>query len=83
MALVLGFGVIIGVGSGLLAAELALRTVPEFLTTPAAPLSYVPAAAPVIVLLGVAVALLAVAAVTASVLLIRGVSLDQLRETPT
>ncbi len=83
MALVLGFGVIVGVGSGLLAAEVALRTVPEFLTTPAAPLSYVPAAAPVIVLLGVAVALLAVAAVTASVLLIRGVSLDQLRETPT
>ena len=62
---------------------LALRSVPEFLTTPAAPLSYVPAAAPVIVLLGVAVALLAVAAVAASVLLIRGVSLDQLRETPT
>ncbi len=83
MALVLGFGVIIGIGSGLLAAVLALRTVPEFLTTPAAPLSYVPAAAPLVLLLGAAVALLAVAAVTASVLLIRGVSLDQLRETPT
>ena len=83
MAMVLGFGVIIGIGSGLLAAVLALRTVPEFLTTPAAPLSYVPAAAPLVALLGGAVALLAVAAVTASVLLIRGVSLDQLRETPT
>lgn len=83
MALVLGFGVIIGIGSGLLAAVLALRTVPEFLITPAAPLSYVPAAAPLVVLLGGAVVLLAVAAVTASVLLIRGVSLDQLRETPT
>ena len=57
--------------------------VPEFLITPAAPLSYVPAAAPLVVLLGGAVVLLAVAAVTASVLLIRGVSLDQLRETPT
>ena len=83
MALVLGFGVIIGIGSGLLAAVLALRTVPEFLATPAAPLSYVPAAVPLVLLLGVAVALLAAAAVTASVLLIRGVSLDQLRETPT
>jgi predicted lysophospholipase L1 biosynthesis ABC-type transport system permease subunit len=83
MALVLGFGVIIGIGSGLLAAVLALRTVPEFLTTPAAPLSYVPGAAPLVLLLGAAVALLAAAAVTASVLLIRGVSLDQLRETPT
>jgi putative ABC transport system permease protein len=83
MALVLGFGVIIGIGSGLLAAVLALRTVPEFLVTPAAPLSYVPAAAPLVVLLGGAVVLLGFAAVTASVLLIRGVSLDQLRETPT
>ena len=83
MALVLGFGVIIGIGSGLLAAVLALRTVPEFLVTPTAPLSYVPAAAPLVVLLGGAVVLLGVAAVTASVLLIRGVSLDQLRETPT
>ena len=47
------------------------------------PLSYVPAAAPLAVLLGVAAVLLVAAAVTASVLLIRGVSLDQLRETPT
>ena len=72
MALVLGFGVVIGIGSGLLAAVLALRSVPEFLTTPAAPLSYVPAAAPLVLLLGAAAALLAAAAVTASVLLIRG-----------
>ena len=83
MALVLGFGVIIGIGSGLLAAVLALRTVPEFLATPAAPLTYVPAVAPLVLLLGAAVVLLAAAAVSASVLLIRGVSLDQLRETPT
>ena len=83
MALVLGFGVFIGIGGGLLAAVLALRTVPEFVTTPALPLSYVPAAAPLVVLLGVAVVLLAAAAGTASVLLVRGVSLDQLRETPT
>jgi hypothetical protein len=84
MGLVLGFGTVIGVATGLLAAVLALRTVPEFVVTPAVPpLSYAPPATPLVVLLGAAVALLAVVAVTASVLLIRGVSLDQLRETPT
>ncbi|MGH3068655.1 MAG: FtsX-like permease family protein [Streptosporangiaceae bacterium] len=83
MGLVLGFGVFTGIGAGLLAAVLALRTVPEFVTTPALPLSYVPAAAPLVVLLGVAVVLLAAAAGTAGLLLIRSVSLDQLRETPT
>ena len=83
MALVLGFGVFIGIGAGLLAAVLALRTVPEFVTTPALPLSYVPSAAPLVVLLGVAVVLLAAAAGTAGLLLVRSVSLDQLRETPT
>jgi putative ABC transport system permease protein len=83
VALVLGFGVIVGIATGLAAAALALRSVPEFVTTPAAPpLSYVPPAGPLALLLGVAVGLLAAAAVTASVLLIRGVSLDQLRETP-
>ena len=83
MGLVLGFGTVIGVATGLLAAVLALRTVPEFVVTPAVPpLSYVPPAIPLVVLLGSAVALLAVVAVTSSILLIRGVSLDQLRETP-
>ena len=83
MGLVLGFGTVIGVATGLLAAVLALRTVPEFVVTPAVPpLSYVPPAIPLVILLGAAVALLAVVAVTSSILLIRGVSLDQLRETP-
>lgn len=82
MALVLTFGVIIGIAAGLAAAFLVVRTVPEFVTTPAAPLSYAPAVAPLVALLGVAVALLGVAAVTASLLLVRGISLDQLRETP-
>jgi hypothetical protein len=81
MGLVLGFGTVIGVGTGLLAAVLALRTVPEFVVTPAVPpLSYVPPAAP---LVGAAIAVLAVVAVTSSILLVRGVSLDQLRETQT
>jgi putative ABC transport system permease protein len=83
LALVLGFGSIVGVATGLTAAALALRSVPEFITTPAAPpLSYTPSAGPVALLLGAAVGLLIIAAMTASVTLIRGVSLDQLRESP-
>ena len=46
------------------------------------PLSYVPSAGPVALLLGAAAGLLIIASVTASVLLIRGVTLDQLRESP-
>lgn len=83
LALVLGFGSIIGVATGLAAAVLVLRNVPEFISRPAVPpLSYVLPAGPLAVLLGAAAGLLIVAAVTASVLLIRGVSLDQLRESP-
>ena len=81
LALVLGFGSIVGVATGLTAAALALRSVPEFITKPAAPpLSYTPSAVPLALLLGAAVGLLIIAAMTASVTLIRGVSLDQLRE---
>ena len=81
LALVLGFGSIVGIAAGLAAAGLALRSVPEFTTTPSVPpLSYVPSAAPLALLLGGAVGLLIVAAVAASVTLIRGVKLDQLRE---
>ena len=83
LGLVLGFGSVIGAGTGLLAAVVALRSVPEFLTPPPVPaLSYVPSAVPLAVLLGMAAGLLIIAAVTASIMLIRGVSLDQLRETP-
>ena len=63
---------------------LALRTVPEFVTTPAGARAVVRAGRGTAgVLLGVAVVLLAAAAATARLLLIRSVSLDQLRETPT
>jgi putative ABC transport system permease protein len=83
LGLVLGFGSVIGAGTGLLAAVLALRSVPEFLSPPPVPaLSYVPSAAALAVLLGAAAGLLIIAAVTAGIMLIRGVSLDQLRETP-
>jgi putative ABC transport system permease protein len=83
LGLVLGFGSVIGAGTGLLAAVVALPSVPEFLTPPpAATLSYVPSPVPLAVLLGAAAGLLVIAAVTASTMLIRGVSLDQLREAP-
>jgi ABC-type antimicrobial peptide transport system permease subunit len=83
LALILAFGTIIGTATGLAAAVLVLRDVPEFISRPAVPpLSYVPSAGPLALLLGAAAALLVVAAVTASVLLIRGVSLEQLRESP-
>ena len=82
LGLVLGFGAVVGTATGLVAAVIALRSVPEFLATPPAPvLSYTPSAVSLAVLLGSAAALLAIAAVTASAMLIRGVSLDQLRET--
>jgi hypothetical protein len=84
LALVLGFGTVIGVGAGLIAAVVALRSVPEFVHAPAAPpLSYAPSPVPLVLLLGTAAGLLIVASVAASAMLIRGISLDQLRETPT
>ncbi len=82
LCLVLGFGCLIGTGTGLIAAVVALPSVPEFLISPPVPaLSYVPSPVPLAVLLGAAAVLLAIAAVTASVTLIRSISLDQLRET--
>ncbi len=67
LAAVLGFGTIVGIATGLAAAALALRSVPEFITLPAAPpLYYVPSVVPVAVLLGVVVGLLLITAVMAS-----------------
>ena len=83
MALVLGFGASSASARGLLAAVLALRSgarVPQPRRRAAAVLRPVGGAAGL--LLGAAVGLLVIAAVTASIMLIRGVSLDQLRETP-
>jgi putative ABC transport system permease protein len=83
LAVVLGFGSVVGILSGLAGAALVLRSVPEFMSVPAAPpLSYRPPAGPLAALLGAAVALLIVAAVVASTTLIRGIRLEQLREAP-
>ena len=82
--IVLAFGAVIGIGAGLAAAAVVLRDVPEFLTPPAGlPLSTFPPAATLAVVLAGAVAVTLAAAATASVTLVRGVRLDQLREAAT
>jgi putative ABC transport system permease protein len=81
LAVVLGFGVLVGCATGLGAARFVLRSVPEFTSTPTEPtLNYVAAAGPLTLLLGVAAALLAGVAVLSSLALVRGVRADLLRE---
>lgn len=81
IVVVLGFGTVVGTATGLTAARFVLRSVPEFSNPPAEPaLSYVPAAGPVTLVLGVAAALVLLAAVMSSVALIRGVKADLIRE---
>jgi putative ABC transport system permease protein len=83
LAVVLGFGTVVGIAAGLGAAAMVLRALPEFVTNPAAPpLSYVPAVGPLAALLGACVALLAAVAVVLSVTIVGGVQLEQLREAP-
>jgi putative ABC transport system permease protein len=83
LAVVLGFGTIVGIATGFAAAAIALRAVPEFATNPAAPpLSYMPSAGPLAALLGTAVGLLIVVSVVLSTTIIQGVRLEQLREAP-
>ncbi|MBV9206631.1 MAG: hypothetical protein JO037_14855, partial [Actinobacteria bacterium] len=82
-AVVLGFGAATGVAAGLGSAALVLRTLPVFLTPPAAPaLVSVPSAAQVVVPLAATVVLLAAAVTVATVTLIRSVSPELLREAP-
>ncbi|MBV9792939.1 MAG: ABC transporter permease [Actinobacteria bacterium] len=84
LALLLGFGIVVGAVIGAIAALVTLRSVPEFVTAPPAGLlSYVPPALPLALTLVVTIVVLTAAAGLASSTLIRGVSLDQLRETPT
>jgi putative ABC transport system permease protein len=81
LGVVLGFGTLVGALTGLIGARYVLRSVPEFITQPAAPkLSYVASAGPVAALLGAAALLLIVATVVSSITLIRGVRADLLRE---
>jgi hypothetical protein len=79
---VLGFGAVVGIAAGLAAAAVVLPNVPEFIGPVAPLLSYTPPAGQLAVLLGVAAALMLGAAVAASVALVHGVRLSQLREAP-
>ena len=82
LALVLGFGTIIGTAAGLIAARFVLSSVPEFTNPPVVPiLNFVPAVAPVAALLAVAVGVLVLAALLSSGTLVAGVSPELLRET--
>ena len=80
-AIVLGFGVVIGLATGFAATVLAVRSVPEFISQPPAPpLDYLPPFATLALLVGAALVVLVLAAVTASMLLVRSVQPDLLRE---
>jgi hypothetical protein len=82
-AVVLGFGAVTGVAAGVGSAVLVLRTLPVFLSRPAAPaLLFVPSAAQVLVPLVVTLALLAAAVTAATVTLIRSARPELLREAP-
>jgi ABC-type antimicrobial peptide transport system permease subunit len=81
--LTLGFGALVGIGAGILAAYLSVPSVPEFVHSPKAPaLHYTPNAGALAALLGIAVVLLAVAAVASVTSLVRAARPDQLREAP-
>ena len=82
LAVVLGFGTLVGAVTGLIAARFVLSSVPEFTSPPAEPtLSFVPAVGPVAALLTAAAGVLVLAALLSSRTLINGVSADLLRET--
>ncbi|HEV3361854.1 MAG TPA: FtsX-like permease family protein [Pseudonocardiaceae bacterium] len=79
----LGFGALFGIGAGLLAAVLAVPSIPEFVNLPfngGAPLQYHPSASQLSMFLGIAVVLLAAAALASAGALIRSIRPEQLRE---
>lgn len=78
---VLGFGCLTGIVTGLVAAALVLRNVPEFRSRPTSPpLLYSPPPVPVGVPLLVAVAVLAVAATAAALAVVRSARPELLRQ---
>jgi hypothetical protein len=82
-SVVLGFGVLTGVAAGIGSAVLVLRSLPVFLTPPAAPsLLFAPSAIQVVIPLVVTVVLLAAAVAVATVALIRSARPELLREAP-
>lgn len=80
--IVVAFGAAVGVATGLVAAAVALGDIPEFQSPPGIPLDSFPPAGALIAVLALGVALVVVASLGASVSLLRGVQLEQLREAP-
>jgi hypothetical protein len=79
--IVLGYGAVVGIGAGIAATALSLSSVPEFVHVPLAPrLDYTPRWGTLLTALAVAIALLTLAAVSSSLLLVRSLDPDQLRE---
>lgn len=82
-ALTLGTGVLGGVLAGVLAARAALPRIPSFAEQPVTPpLVYTVPTEPVLVVGGVALVAGLVAALVLSEVLIRGITIDRLREAP-
>lgn len=80
-ALLLGVGALLGVAAGVVAAHLALPSVPEFVSLPAAPpLLYSIAPVPIAVLVGSALLLLGIVAVASATRLATTARSDRLRE---
>lgn len=79
--LVLGFALVVGIGAGAAAVASALRAVPEFVTSPAAPhLLYRPPLASLVLALAVMIAVLAAVSAGSGVALARRIRAEQLRE---
>ena len=75
------FGSITGIGAGIAALAIAIRGVPEFISSPGVPLNYHPPGSQLALWLGICVVLLLAAACAAAIALIRGIRSEQLRET--
>lgn len=82
--IVLSYGIVTGVATGLVAAAVVLRDVPEFLASPGVPgLATFPAPASLVLPLAAAVVAAAVAGGVAAIRLVAGTRLEQLRESTT
>ena len=80
-ALLLGLGALLGVAAGILAGVIALPSVPEFVSLPAAPrLLYSIEPAPIAVVVGSALLLLSLVAVASATRLATAARADRLRE---
>ena len=77
---VLVFGAVAGIVAGVVAAVAAVRSIPEFVTAPALPLSYSLPGGTLLIWLGPAVLALVITAAVASRILLAGIGADQLRE---